>query len=387
MKLLLKKLGISIEHLRCLDEVFLEHNEEYQRIDSILNSDEFKPVYEEISKELYAGGKTAASSKNKLNRQMILGDVIEYIFSGRVYYYAAQSNDNLKNFYKLIFYSVNQMLLYDTITVNPELRKSYIEKLEEKIDTNILFEKEDDEALANEIKDSNIKIWQEEWTPAIDDFIDSILPKTLGTPKELIVFAEFIRLRIGIIIPLLLTQRIFGKKEPIAPPDFLILKNNKEIYGIEVGYKKELQSREFSIRTSIPTFAVDLKNNMHNRCPKCGENILYCDIVIEHFANGTLNDIIIQRNGRSRVYCSECPNFNEGNCKFSNYYGWVEGVNFNQQPLLGKANRHYHTFCVKDDNYMYRKTPINILEKHREDVFAQIPEIDGIENLIDKQCH
>ncbi len=27
---------------------------------------------------------------------------------------------------------------------------------------------------------------------------------------------------------------------------------------------KELQSREFSIRTSIPTFAVDLKNNMHN---------------------------------------------------------------------------------------------------------------------------
>ena len=382
MKLLLKKLGISVEHLKCLDEVFLEHNEEYQRIDSVLNSDEFKPVYEEISKELYAGGKTAAHSQNKLNRQMILGDVIEYIFSGRAYYYAAKSNDNLKKFYKLILYSVNQMLLYDTITVNPEMRKYYIVKLEEKIDNEILFEKEGDKDLANIIKDSKVKIWQAGWTPAIDDFIDSILPKTLGAPKELIVFAEFIRLRIGIIIPLLLIQRIFGNKNPIAPPDFLILQSNKEIYGIEVGYKKELQSREFSIRTSIPTFAVDLKNNMHNRCPKCGENILYCDRVIESFSNGTLDNIIVQRKEESRVYCNECPNFNNGNCKFSNYYGWVEGVNFNQQPLDAKAARHYHTSCVKDDIYMYRKTPKNILENHREDFFAQIPEIDGIENLI-----
>jgi hypothetical protein len=382
MKLLLEKLGISVEHLKCLDEVFLEHNKEYQRIDSILNSDEFKPVYEEISKELYAGGKTAANSQNKLNRQMILGDVIEYIFSGRTYYYAAKSEDNLKKFYKLLFYSVNQLLLYDTITVNPELRKQYLLKLEEKIDEDILFEKTGDKELSNALKNNSIKIWQEGWTTKIDDFVDSILPKTLGTPKELIVFAEFIRLQIGIIIPLLLIQRIFGYKNPIAPPDFLILKHNKEIYGIEVGYKKELQSKEFSIRTSIPTFAVDLKNNMHNRCPKCGENILYCDEVIENFSKGTLNNLVSMRNGTSRVYCSECPNFNNGNCKFSNYYGWVEGVNFNQQPLEGKASRHYHVSCVKDDIYMYRNTERNILENHREDFFAQIPEIDGIENLI-----
>lgn len=384
MKLLLEKLGISIEHLKCLDEVFIANHNEYRRIQEILNSGEFKPIYEEISRELYAGGKTASNSSIKLNRQMILGDIIEYIFSGRAYYYAAKSNENLSNFFKLIFYSVNQILLYDTITVNPTLRRLYIEKLEEKINREILFEKEGDNEIAQEVKISDIKIWQPEWTTAIDDFIDSLLPKTLGTPKELVVFAEFIRLQIGIIIPLLLIQRIFGNRNPIAPPDFLILKNNKEIYGIEVGYKKELQSREFSIRTSIPTFAVDLKNNLHNRCPKCGENILYCDVVIDGYANGTLNSLIQERNGVKRIYCNTCQKFDNGNCKFSNYHGWVEGVNFHNQPLESKSSRHYHATCVRNEVYLYRRNTINILEKHLEDFFAQIPEIDGLENLIDR---
>ena len=384
MKQLLDRLQISIEHLKCLDEVFAENNDEYQRINELLSSDEFSPIYEEISRELYAGGKTASNSRVKLNRQMILGDIIEYIFSGRAYYYAAKSDEHLKNFYKLIFYSVNQMLLFDTITVNPDLRRAYIEKLEEKIPSEILYEKSGDEELAEQIKESDVRIWQEEWTSAIDDFIDSLLPKTLGAPKELIVFAEFIRLRLGIIIPLLLIQRIFGNKNPIAPPDFLILQSNKEIYGIEVGYKKELQSREFSIRTSIPTFAVDLKRNMHNRCPKCGENILYCDVLIENYSNGTLENVLVERNGERKLFCSECPNFDEGNCKFSNYFGWVEGVNFNGQPLDSKSNRHYHTCCVKDDNYLYRNVPMNIFENHINDFFAQVPEIDGIGNLINK---
>jgi hypothetical protein len=41
-----------------------------------------------------------------MSRQMILGDVIEYIFAGRAYYYAAKSESNLKNFLKLILYTV-----------------------------------------------------------------------------------------------------------------------------------------------------------------------------------------------------------------------------------------------------------------------------------------
>ena len=381
MNLLLDKLGISVDHLKCLDEVFLEHNEEYQRINEILNSADYQPVYEEFSRQLYAGGKTKGKSVLKLSRQMILGDVVEYIFSGRAYYHAAKSDDNLKDFYKLILYSVNQLLLFDTITVNPQIRTLYIEKLEEKIPLPILYETDNDNEIAHDLKDSNIKIKEDGWD-RFDLFVDSILPKTLGTPKELIVFAELIRHKIGIIIPLLLIQRTFGDKNPIPPPDFLILKKNKEIFGIEVGYEKEGQSREFTIRTSIPTFAIDLKNNMHNRCPKCGENILYCDVAINHYSEENLDEVMTERNGIEKIYCNECPLFNNGNCKFSNYYGWVAGNSFNGKPLESKKDRHYHTNCVKDDSYTYRNVPRNIFAFHEAEFFAQIPEIDGITNLI-----
>jgi len=213
MKLLLERLGVSVKHLKCLDQVFLENNEEYRRIEDLLGADNFRSVYKEISRELYAGGKQPRGNL-RLARQMILGDVIEYIFIGRAYYYATKSEENFRNFLKLILYTVNKLLIFDIITVNPEIRRLYIEKLEEEIDLEILYEKEGDEQLANDLKDSEAVIWTDEWNTSIDLFIDSILPKTLGCPKELIVFSELIRLKKGIVIPLLLLQRIFGDKNP-----------------------------------------------------------------------------------------------------------------------------------------------------------------------------
>jgi hypothetical protein len=378
MKLLINKLGVSVEHLKCLDKVFRLNDPEYKRINRILNSPPFKEVMREISREIYAGGKTAPQSRVKLNRQMILGDIVEYILTGRAYYYAAKSEANFKNFLKLILYTVNQLIIFDTITVDPGIRRQYIELLEERINESILYEKSGDEAIAKYLKKSKVKIREAAWTKEIDQFVDSILPKTLGCPKELIVFAELIRLKVGIIIPLLLIQRIFGDKNPIAPPDFLILKGNKEIYGIEVGYEKEGQSREFSIRTSIPAFAVDLKNNMHNRCPKCGRNILYCDPIIEAYSNGTLEKEVKKRKGK--FYCEECPQFNNGQCKFSNYYGWVEGKAWHGGNLDSKKNRHYHADCVRNDYYMYNRKKVQIIDD-KNVFFAQIPEIDGIDNL------
>lgn len=378
MKLLIDKFGISVEHLNCLVDTFLENNLEFQRINEILNSEEYSEIYKEISREIYAGGKQPRGNL-KLARQMILGDLLEYIFTGRAYYYAAKSEDNFKNFLKLILYCVNQILLFDIITVNPLIRKSYIEKLEEKIPEEILYEKNGDKDIAEELKNNDILIWTENWSKGIDMFIDSILPKTLGCPKELIVFAELMRIKKGIVIPLLLIQRIFGDKDPIAPPDFLFLKGNKEIYGIEVGYAKEGQSREFSIRTSIPTFAVDLKNHMHNRCPICGENILYCDYVINAYADGTLCEEIQKRG--EKYYCKDCSDFNEGECKYSNYYGKVSGQAFNDKNLENFNNRHYHAACVKDKSYTYRKQQIGIYEEHMDDFFAKIPEIEGLINI------
>jgi len=375
MKLLLEKLGVSIHHLECLDRVFSDNHEEYKRIETILNSDEFKPVYTEISRELYAGGKQPKGNLI-LARQMILGDVIEYIFTGRAYYYAVKSDENFKNFLKLVLYSVNQLLIFDSITVNREIRKLYIEKLEEKIDMSLLYEKPEDVVIANDLKESNTVLKDDNWE-RFDIFVDSILPKTLGCPKELIVFAELLRTKKGIIIPLLLIQRLFGDKNPIAPPDFLLVKSNKEIYGIEVGYAKEWQSREFSIRTSIPTFAVDLENNMHNRCPKCGEIILYCDYVINAYSNDTLNEKLDKNSGK--YLCDNCPSFDNGNCKFSNYYGKWKGTEFNGRVSEQKS-LHYHARCVKDETYDYRRRETNIRD-HSNEFFAQLPQIQGLENL------
>ncbi|MDP8239380.1 MAG: hypothetical protein P9X24_09845 [Candidatus Hatepunaea meridiana] len=377
MKDLISRLGISVDHLRCLDEVFLEHNEEYARIEDILSSEEFSSFYLEMAQELYAGGKQPRG-KMRLSRQMILGDIIEYIFTGRVFYYATRSQENLSRFFKLILYSVNQILMFDSITVNPDIRKLYIDKLENNIKYEILYEKEGDQEVAAVLKESKIKIRSKEWTSEIDQFVDSILPKTLGCPKELIVFAELIRLRKGNIIPLLLIQRIFGDRNPIAPPDFLIVKGNKEFYGIEVGYAKEGQSREFSIRSSVPTFAVDLKNNMHNRCPICGEIILYCDKVIDDYSKGTMHEKL---NNEGKYLCKDCDSFNEGRCKYSNYYGRVKSNTFDGVEINQTSMMHYHVNCVRNLTYIYRNKELSIINENKEYFFAQLPEIEGLDNL------
>ena len=375
MKVLLDKLGLSVRHLQCLDDVFRSESPLYNQIETRMIA-ELGDGFEEISRELYAGGK----SRTGLNRQMILGDVIEYIFTGRAYYFAAKSDDNFKIFSKLVLYSVNQLLLFDTITIDPLIRRHYIEKLEEQIDLTILYEKEGDQELANELKNSDVVIWQPAWD-RYDTFVDSILPKTLGAPKELVVFIELIRLNKGLVIPLLLIQRLFGDGKAIAPPDFLFLKRNREIFGIELGYSKEGQSREFSVRTSIPTFGVDLKNHLHNRCPKCGKNILYCDTVINKYSEGTLLDSL---DDKGRFKCGhDCPNFNGNFCIFANYYGKYKGPCFYGEQKVGddKKEMHYHASCVADGVYDYRNQERNILEHHLNDFFCQIPQIEGVDGL------
>ncbi|MGE3825811.1 MAG: hypothetical protein AB7G44_16430 [Bacteroidia bacterium] len=158
MQLLIEKLGISVDHLKCLDEVFTENHEEYRRIKSILESEEFQPIYNEFAKELYAGGKQLQGNV-RLHRQMILGDLIQYIFTGRAYYHATTSDENLSSFITLLFYCVNQLLIYDTITVNPDIRTKYIERLEERVPIEILYEKNGDNELAQELKLSEVVIW------------------------------------------------------------------------------------------------------------------------------------------------------------------------------------------------------------------------------------
>lgn len=379
MQLLLKKLNLSVKHLKCLDKIFREECSIYAENELKMRR-ELGNVIKDVGRELYAGGKTKGNAHIKMNRQMILGDIIEYIISGRAHYYAAESAENQKNYMKLVFYIVNQLLLFDTITIKPNIRKKYLMLLEATLNKNDLYEKEGDKSLAEDLKYSNIVIWEQGWDK-YDNFVDSLLPKTLGTPKELIVFIELIRLRVGLVIPLLLIQRLFNGENAIAPPDFLVLKRNKEIFGIEVGYNKEGQSREFNLKTSIPTFGVDLADHMHNRCPKCGENILYCDEVINDYVNGTLWGKL---DDQKRYICGDCPKCNQGMCLYANYYGKYEGDCFYgaQKAGDGKQMLHYHAKCVIESSYKYRNKKVKIKDLHLDEIFAQYPKIEGIDEII-----
>jgi hypothetical protein len=377
MNKLLERLSVSVQHLQVLDDIFYQNHPLYKSISDKLNTPPFLSVMEGIELQIYAGGKKTKGKGRKLMRQMILGDLLQYIFTGRAFYYGTFSAQHLKDFQKLILNIVNQILIYDSITIDSNIRTLYINELEKNIPLAILYEKVGDQNLAHSLKSNPIKIGQQGWSTAIDSFIDSILPKTLGNPKELVVFTELIRMKKGIIIPLLLIQRTFGIKDPIAPPDFLIIKPNKDIFGIEVGYAKEGQSREFALQTSIPTMAVDLKNNMHNRCPKCGGMILYCEPVIDFFVDGTLHQKLGQSCGK--FLCKSCLQFNSGNCVFSNYYGYANINDFTGKPLK-QGNYHFHAACVLGDSFLYYNKPKPI-SSLLDTFFAQIPEIQGLESL------
>lgn len=239
MKTILNKLKESVIHLQVLDDVLYRNSEMFRRIESQYSSKDFKNEFADITKQIYAGGKSSEYS-----RQMILGDLILYIMSGRAYFYASKDKENLKHFLKLTLYVVNQMLLYDLITTNPKIRLEFLKNLEKKINKKRLYENEGDELLIDELKKrfKNVKLWDKDYK-RFDDLMDSLMPKTLGAPKELIVYAELIRLKKGYVLPLLLIQRLLGDDDIIAPPDFLLLKKNKNIFGIELGYNKESQSR------------------------------------------------------------------------------------------------------------------------------------------------
>lgn len=379
MKELLERLEYSVLQLKCLDEVFMKENLVYSqmhaRMVEVLGDD-----YAEFKRELYAGGK----KKGELQRQMILGDVIEYVFSGRAYYHAAKSRDKFRQFAALLLSCVNQLLILDSITVDPEVRTLYIESLEAKIDPVILYEKDGDRDLAAELKQSQVVYSVQDWD-RFDALVDSLLPKTLGTPKELVVFLELIRLNIGLVVPMLLTQRLFGDGDAIAPPDFLLLRKNKEIFGIELGYSKEGQSREFSIRTSIPTFGVDLSDHLHNRCPKCGKFILYCPSVIRWYSEEVLHSKL---NKDMKVHCSyKGAGALETICESAVYYGKYNGNCYYGEQKPGDAEKflHYHAKCVVGDSYFYRNRPKNISD-HVDEFYCQIPRIEGIEKIV-SQLH
>ena len=281
MDKMLTRVEMSLTHLRVLHSVFSNQSNftENDVADFALYKENEEKLADALSKlefenQLYA----------QKGRQMILADVFEYIFLGRIYY-SAKNLEKRPDFIRAILHFCNMLMCYEAMTVSPTLRDKYLHELKSKVS------EVGDEDCFDELKKFKgavgLKQGDSEAGKKLDDYFDTLLPKTAGGLwHELIVYIFLLRNDCGYIVPLLLSQKLLGHSDHLVPPDFLIITKDKRIYGIEVGMKKEIQSGNFSLRTAIPTAMVDTINSRtSDRCPICKKWITFCPYVIEKYSD------------------------------------------------------------------------------------------------------
>lgn len=365
MDILLKALKTSIEHLNVLDKVFASANypekEEYlknrQRIKE-LNS----AFSDKFTDQLYYGDD---------GRQMLLNDVLEYIFSARGYFYMWKPVDieKKKVFVKIILYFINQLMVLESISVDHDLRNEVLDNLRTKIgDSDFFLDKNSkrtfeilkmfkgnvhfDTAETNTVPKSIIaQLGAQESKGALkrfDEYSDSLLPKLPhGLWRELIVYIQLLRIDAGYILPLLLNQRIIAKNDFLKPPDFLIIKEDGELIGVEVGAGKETQSSNFSTKIKCQMVTA-VNTNIPPRCPICGKWVLFCEKVIEDFSN--LENPLY--NIYDDIRCAhDCNIYSyeqvlKGECPYVKYRGKIDKSTQPKQKIKFDSDYHYHYSCI-----------------------------------------
>lgn len=338
----------SVKHLQTLNEVFSKTSNFTDQNDWKI----YKKNYEALSK-------TISSSDIKLynqlydeeDRQMILADILEYIFLGRGYYTLTSGSPDSrkrkkKKFIEMILRFVNVLMSYETMTVDDKLRKTFLKKLKGKIPEvgkeglfNTLINFQGKVGLPQKESDANKKL---------NKYFDKILPKTAGGLwHELLVFTFLLRHDLGFIVPLLLNQRLLSGSGALVPPDFLIITRDKNIYGIEVGTKKEIQSGSFSLRTNIPTATIDTINSRSSdRCPICKKWIPFCELVIRDFS-----DLDKKIPLAPKISCLEdCDIYSkdeisEGKCPYTKY-SRTKAKTLKYTHIKYADGLHYHYRCV-----------------------------------------
>jgi len=359
MKKLLHRLDLSVKHLQTLDNVLQSKYEEYRNFAHKIES---LPHYQELLKEVYTGGR---------GRQMILGDLLEYILTGRAYYFATKGEDYMKTFVKMLMYLCNLLLVMENISVLSRLRKDLLMALENSIGKQLLFEKNQDQNKFEELKKyEGFIIPADKMGKDYERVFDTLLPKRVGIVPELLVYSYFIRKNYGYIIPLLTHQRILGMKSSIIAPDFLLLRRKGEVVGLEVGagptrkaeFKKQRQLAEFSSATSIPVIVVGIgspEQPQPYRCGKCKMWITYCEKAIELCSEN------MDRPGQDHIDCSNCER--RDFCENKVYYGPARDY-FGKTKVL-----RYHYRCVQDE-----------IKEEDAGLIGLVPAVYGIEKLVEE---
>lgn len=386
MEAIFKKLKYSVKHLEILHQVFRNsaNFSDQEQVDHKIyleNRKKFKRVVNELGLEQQLYGQR--------DRQMILADLIEYIYLGRGYYSMQKRNDKKQKqakqrFVKLILYLVNLLMTYETLTVSQGLRKKFLKKL------SLQIPEIKDEALFNNLLKHSGKVGltrkESDAPKQLDKYFDSILPKTAGGLwHELLVFIFLLRNDIGYIIPLLLSQRLIGLKRNIVPPDFLIITHSKQLFGIEVGTKKEIQSGSFSLQTSIPTATIDTINSRaSDRCPICHRWIQFCDFVIEKYSD------FDSKISKPEIRCLEvgCNLYSteqiaEGLCPYTKYSrNLARSYSYARHKFANGL--HYHYKCVLDNLPQRIKSTV-ISANDTIALKTHYPFYSGLEELIMKE--
>ncbi len=404
MRKILGTLKESYDHLDIIDNAFLKHPHTYSSLYKELDK-ELQNANEMVdgilfTNELYVGGKKRGP-KYGYSRQMILSDVIQYIVNGRGYFYAKKSQEATENFVRIILLITNQLMLWDSLGTEIELRNKTLGELEKKLGKAFVKDEEMEKQLKALKKYkgpvglpvSTLKVPKyvkiildvekdEKAKELMDSYYDSILPKPLGLWGELIVYAYLLRMNLGYIFPLLLTQEIISgdAKESLNPPDYLLLPRsikNPKMLGIEVGAGKDIQSGIFSTVVGIPTAT---KVNMDNpkRCCICGKWILFCPYIIENFCD--FNQKI--ENITKPVSCidSNCPHYSKeqiikGDCLYSCHQGGLS-----ETPLMKTESSvegyHFHLSCL-----LKTKKP-KISENKIRAFYPYIKGLEKVEKLV-----
>lgn len=327
-----KNMEKTLKHLETLHEVFLKEDERYkefnEKLTKILNDLGF---FDELYKEK--------------GRQMILADLIEYIFLGRGYY-SVKKQEHKSKFIQAILYFVNMLMEYDSLTVEVELRKKVLDELRKNIPQ--IAEEGKYERLKNFEGKVGLKSGESDADNDLNKYFDTLLPKTAGGLwHELLAYVFLLRNDVGYIVPLLLSQRLLSLEDHVVPPDFLIITHDKKVYGVEVGTKKEIQSGSFSLKTGIPTVTLDTENSRNSdRCPICNKWIQFCPYVIEKYS-----DLSRELPEKSEVKClDECDRYTEdeivnGKCPYTKYSrNRAETLDHTHHKYAD--GKHYHYKCV-----------------------------------------
>lgn len=355
------RLDQATRHLKAIESFFLKNVVAYALSEEKLCA--LGRFYEEFARQLYAGGRKEGGLRKgqRYHRGMMLADLLTYAVMARGHFISTASDQHRVAFVQIVMRTINKLLIQENISTDVDLRNGLLDSLS-KLGLSNFFEDDEQRLRFRSLRRyKGPIIWGQEG----DEFykmMDAVLPKSLGLAIEFLIYLYLVHRRFGFVVPLLLHQRLITKKEGIAPPDFLVLKRDGRVFGVEVGYWKEDQSTKFVTATSLPTISAELDEDQPFRCPKCKQWITYCDQVIETYAQGisTPNPLV----------CSECKYFKGGKCPDIIFFGKV--------PEVINARRRYHYRCVAKEKSVKRLAAEDKLNDHLRAWFPTVSKIDAL---------